>query len=196
MCFTLRSFLSELSKNNLRRTAAVKKYGKPLLYHIMHRKNNAKTALLTKANDRTAKWSINHMDIQSRTIISPQKHQDIKIPFHPTLIKQKDSTSKGRILKKYRIRTGAEPALPIGESLVFSLRTAVTSLTACFGLTFTDLLIYCTNGFSLQVISKRALTFNTRVLSKSWCIASYTRWTFRFVEERSRCGKVSKRDEV
>ena len=30
---------------------------------------------------------------------------------------------------------------------------------ACFGLTFTDLLIYCTNGFSLQVISKRALTY-------------------------------------
>ena len=116
MCFTLRSFLSELSKNNLRRTAAVKKYGKPLLYHIMHRKNNAKTALLTKANDRTAK-SIYHMDNISRTIISPQKHQDIKIPFHPTLIKQKDSTSKGRILKKYHIRTGAEPAAASCRSL-------------------------------------------------------------------------------
>ena len=133
MCFTLRSFLSELSKNNLRRTAAVKKYGKPLLYHIMHRKNNAKTALLTKANCRTAE-SIYHMDNISRTIISPQKHQDIKIPFHPTLIKQKDSTSKGRILKKYHIcaepaaaSCGAEPALPIGESLVFFLRTAAAS---------------------------------------------------------------------
>ena len=67
------------------------------------------------------------MDIQSRTIISPQKHQDIKIPFHPTLIKQNNSTSKGRIMKKYHIRTGAEPALPIGESLVFFLRTAAAS---------------------------------------------------------------------
>ena len=38
---------------------------------------------------------------------------------------------------------------------------------ACLGLTFTDLLIYCTNGFSLQVISKRVLTFNTRVSSKT-----------------------------
>ena len=65
------------------------------------------------------------MDIQSRTIISPQKHQDIKIPFHPTLIKQNNSTSKGRILKKYHIC--AEPALPIGESLVFFLRTAAAS---------------------------------------------------------------------
>ena len=65
------------------------------------------------------------------------------------------------------VGAGAEPALPCGESSVFFLRTAVTSLTACFGLTFADLLIYCTNGFSLQVISKRALTFNTRVLSKS-----------------------------
>ena len=49
------AFCPNYQKNNLRRTAAVKKYGKPLLYHIMHRKNNAKTALLTKANDRTAK---------------------------------------------------------------------------------------------------------------------------------------------
>ena len=53
------------------------------------------------------------MDIQSRTIISPQKHQDIKIPFHPTLIKQKDSTSKGRIVENYYIYIDTEPALPI-----------------------------------------------------------------------------------
>ena len=33
------------------------------------------------------------------------------------------------------VGAGAEPALPIGESLVLFLRTAVTSLTACFGLT-------------------------------------------------------------
>ena len=48
---------------------------------------------------------------------------------------QKQSEKSLSLFTQRRQAAGAEPALPIGESLVLFLRTAVTSLTACFGLT-------------------------------------------------------------